>query len=43
VLYFMYEQGFKWWNFGSASAVALLLFAAILAVTRVLMRFAGEA
>ena len=22
VLYFMYEQGFKWWNLGTASAVA---------------------
>ncbi|HEY1448656.1 MAG TPA: sugar ABC transporter permease [Caulobacteraceae bacterium] len=27
VLYFMYEQGFKWWNLGMASAVAFLLFA----------------
>ena len=27
VLYFMYEEGFKWWNLGSASAVAFLLFA----------------
>ncbi len=26
VLYFMYEQGFKWWNLGSASAVAFVLF-----------------
>ena len=26
VLYFMYEEGFKWWNLGSASAVAFLLF-----------------
>jgi multiple sugar transport system permease protein len=35
VLYFMYEEGFKWWNLGSASAVAFLLFLLILAVTRV--------
>jgi multiple sugar transport system permease protein len=35
VLYFMYEQGFKWWNLGTASAVAFLLFAMILAVTLV--------
>ena len=28
VLYFMYEEGFKWWNLGCASAVAFLLFAA---------------
>ena len=25
VLYLMYEEGFKWWNLGSASAVAFLL------------------
>ena len=33
VLYFMYEEGFKWWNLGSASAVAFLLFLLIFAVT----------
>lgn len=33
VLYFMYEQGFKWWNLGSASAVAFILFLCIFAVT----------
>jgi multiple sugar transport system permease protein len=38
VLYFMYEEGFKWWNFGTASAAALLLFALIAAVTWLLMR-----
>ena len=38
VLYFMYEEGFKWWNFGAASAVALLLFALVFAVTWMLMR-----
>ena len=27
VLYFMYEEGFKWWNLGFASAVAFVLFA----------------
>jgi multiple sugar transport system permease protein len=26
VLYFMYEEGFKWWSLGSASAVAFVLF-----------------
>src|SRR5690606_10663128 len=26
VLYLMYEQGFKWWNLGTASAVAFVLF-----------------
>jgi len=35
VLYFMYEEGFKWWNLGSASAVALILFLCIFAVTMV--------
>jgi multiple sugar transport system permease protein len=38
VLYFMYEEGFKWWNFGTASTVAVLLFGLILAVTWGLMR-----
>jgi multiple sugar transport system permease protein len=33
VLYFMYEEGFKWWNLGSASAVAFVLFLFIFAVT----------
>ncbi len=33
VLYFMYDEGFKWWNLGAASAVAFLLFLIILSVT----------
>jgi len=33
VLYFMYEEGFKWWNLGSASAVAFVLFLIMFAVT----------
>jgi multiple sugar transport system permease protein len=33
VLYFMYDEGFKWWNLGSASAVAFVLFVVILVVT----------
>ena len=40
VLYLMYDQGFKWWNFGSASAVAFLLFLIVLAVTALQVRFA---
>jgi multiple sugar transport system permease protein len=40
VLYFMYEQGFRWWNLGTASAVALLLFALIFAVTWTMTRAA---
>lgn len=43
VLYFMYEEGFKWWNFGAASAVAFLLFGLIFAVTALLVRFGNRA
>ena len=45
VLYFMYEEGFKWWSLGRASAIAFLLFAIILAATGLLLRLArrGEA
>ncbi|CBA15823.1 carbohydrate ABC transporter permease [Xanthomonas albilineans] len=39
VLYYMFEEGFKWWNLGRASAVAFLLFLIILAVTTVMLRF----
>ena len=39
VLYFMYEEGFRWWNLGNASAVAFLLFIVIFAVSWVLLRF----
>lgn len=33
VLYFMFEEGFKWWNLGTASAVAVILFILIFIVT----------
>ena len=33
VLYLMYEEGFKWWSLGSASAVAFVLFIIMFAVT----------
>ena len=33
VLYFMYEEGFKWWSLGRASAVAFLLFILMFAIT----------
>jgi multiple sugar transport system permease protein len=39
VLYFMYEEGFRWWNLGYASAVAFLLFVIIFAVSAGLLRF----
>lgn len=40
VLYLMYEEGFKWWNLGNASAVAFLLFLLMTAVTSGLLWFA---
>ena len=42
VLYLMYEEGFKWWNLGSATAVAFLMFVLILAVTLIQMRGASR-
>jgi len=42
VLYLMYEEGFKWWNLGNASAVAFLLFALMTVVTAVMMRYARK-
>ena len=33
VLYFMYDEGFKWWNLGTASAVAFVLFVLMFAIT----------
>ena len=33
VLYFMFEEGFKWWNLGYASAIAFVLFAIMLGGT----------
>jgi multiple sugar transport system permease protein len=38
VVLFMYEQGFRWWNLGSAAAIAFVLFAVILAVTLLQLR-----
>ena len=40
VLYLMYEEGFKWWNLGNASAVAFLLFILMVATTSGLLWFA---
>lgn len=34
VLYLMYDEGFKWWNLGLASAVAFVLFVIIVAVSK---------
>jgi len=38
ILYFMFDEGFKWWNLGQASAVAFVLFLMILALTLVQTR-----
>ena len=40
VLYFMYEEGFKWWSLGSASAVAFVLFLIMFALTLLQLRVA---
>jgi multiple sugar transport system permease protein len=42
VLYFMYEQGFKWWNLGFASAVAFALFLIMIVFTTVQYRIARK-
>src|SRR5690606_24369637 len=36
VLYHMFEEGFRWWNLGRASAIAFVLFVVILAATTLL-------
>jgi multiple sugar transport system permease protein len=38
ILYFMYDEGFKWWNLGNASAVAFIVFVFILLVTLLQLR-----
>ena len=40
VLYLMYDEGFKWWSLGSASAVAFVLFVIMFAVTLLQLRAA---
>jgi multiple sugar transport system permease protein len=40
VLYFMYDQGFKWWNLGFASAVAFALFLIMILFTMLQYRLA---
>ncbi len=42
VLYMMYEQGFKWWNLGNASAVAFVLFLFMLLMTIIQTKFANR-
>jgi multiple sugar transport system permease protein len=38
ILYFMFDEGFKWWNLGQASAVAFVLFLMILVLTMIQTR-----
>jgi multiple sugar transport system permease protein len=40
VLYFLFEEGFKWWNLGSGAAVAFILFLCIFTTTLIQMRIA---
>lgn len=39
IVYYMYQEGFKWWNMGFASAVAFVLFVVILIATLIQLRF----
>ncbi|HET8763716.1 MAG TPA: sugar ABC transporter permease [Rhodanobacter sp.] len=39
VLYLMYEDGFKWWNLGTAAAEAFLLFLVMFAATLALLHW----
>jgi multiple sugar transport system permease protein len=41
VVLMMYEEGFRWWRMGMASAIAFILFAIILASTLIQMRLVG--
>ena len=38
----MYQQGFRWWNLGSAAAIAFVLFALMLGATLVQLRLQRE-
>jgi multiple sugar transport system permease protein len=40
VVLYMYEQGFRWWNMGYATAIAFVLFAIILAMTLIQRKLA---
>jgi multiple sugar transport system permease protein len=42
VLFYMYDEGFKWWSLGRASAVAFLLFVIIFFVTLVQLRLGRQ-
>ena len=42
VLYFMYEQSFKWWNLGFGSAVAFILFLIMFTLTAIQYKIAQK-
>ena len=42
VLYLMYEDGFQWWNLGTASAEAFVLFLVVFAVTVAMLRLSSR-
>jgi len=42
VVMLMYEQGFRWWRMGYASAIAFVLFVIMLIATLIQMRLQGE-
>ncbi len=39
----MYQEGFRWWNLGFASAIAVVLFLIILALTALYLRYGRDA
>jgi multiple sugar transport system permease protein len=43
IVYLMYEEGFKWWNLGYASAVAFILFLIMLVGTLIQLRLQKDA
>ena len=42
VVMLMYEQGFRWWRMGYATAIAFILFGIMMVVTMIQMRLQGE-
>ena len=42
IVLLMYQEGFRWWRIGGASAIAFLLFAIVLAATLLQLRLFPE-
>jgi multiple sugar transport system permease protein len=42
IVLLIYEQGFRWWNLGQASAISVLLFAVVLSATLVARMWRGR-